>query len=358
MSDFFQEFFLNPLLVNGWFNPVNTLLWGVILVVASFLVYSRLLKKMKVKVDRHFALAILPFIFWASSTRALRDLAYSFAERSAAASSLSDRFMTDLAFQTGLIQQQAFSYVSFYIPIPQIAGFFSWVIALFPTPGSYVFTFLFALGILLISLGIQRITAKSHNSAVPERRRPGRLPATKETEGVSRRLPAIVYRKPMLLIGLVASALNAWMIPWSNFWGMGMILGITGAFTAGFFGLAYLGKRLEPRLKGSRYLGGLLGIFSPENSTLLSVHMLDSSATFVSVMFFGYYEQHPVPRLFIESIGPWTFFALKLAVLIPSLYIIDRYAEDGEFKNFLKIIILILGLAPGLRDMIRLGAGV
>jgi uncharacterized membrane protein len=86
--------------------------------------------------------------------------------------------------------------------------------------------------------------------------------------------------------------------------------------------------------------------------------MLDYSATFVSVAFFSYYEQHPVPRLFIDAIGPWTFFLLKLAVLLPSLYIIDRYAEEGDFKNFLKIVILILGLAPGLRDSIRLAAGV
>jgi uncharacterized membrane protein len=179
----------------------------------------------------------------------------------------------------------------------------------------------------------------------------------------------------MFLIGLVACILNAWMIPWSNFYGMGMILGITGAFTLVFFGLTYLKERkgvreysshtntafratASPKAVERNPLNKILALFSRQNSSLLSVHMLDSSSTFVSVMFFGYYEQHPVPRLFIEAIGPWTFFLLKLAVLIPSLYIIDRYAEDGEFRTFLKIVILILGLAPGLRDMIRLGAGV
>ena len=323
MADFFQEFFVNPILLNGWFNPVNTLLWGAILVVAAFLVYNKLLRRLKIRIDKYFAFAIIPFIFWASSTRALRDLAYGFAERSASASGLADRFMTDIAFQTGLVQQQAFSYVSPYIPIPQLAGFFSWIIALFPTPGSYVFTFLFALGVLLLSLGIQKFWKKN-------------------------RIP---YWQPMFLIGLVASILNAWMMPWSNLWGMGMILGITGAFSLAFFGLTYLHEKKLVKFKP-------LEIFSRVNSSLLSAHMLDSSATFVSVAFFGYYEQHPVPRLFIEAIGPWTFFILKLAVLLPSLYIIDRYAEDGEFKNFLKIVILILGLAPGLRDTIRLAAGV
>jgi uncharacterized membrane protein len=38
------------------------------------------------------------------------------------------------------------------------------------------------------------------------------------------------------------------------------------------------------------------------------------------------------------------------------LWIIDRYGEKGSFNNFLKVVVLILGLAPGLRDTIRLMA--
>ena len=333
MADFFTEFFLNPILLNGWFNPVNTLLWGVILVVSAYLVYTRLLKPLKIRVDRYFAIAILPFIFWASSTRVLRDLFYGLAESSASSSGFSQRFMTDIVYQTTGIQQHALSYVSFFLP-QQLAGLFSWIITLFPTPGSYIFTFLFALGVLLLSLGIQRLTAKS--SKIP-------------------------YWKPMFVIGIIACGLNVIMLPFTNPWGAGAILGITAAFSGAFFGLTYLKERkviqeYSSHTKNKRF--NPLALFSRVNSSLLSAHMLDSSATFVSVMFFGYYEQHPVPRLFIEAIGPWTFFILKLAVILPSLYIIDRYAEEGEFKNFLKIVILILGLAPGLRDMIRLAAGV
>jgi uncharacterized membrane protein len=231
--------------------------------------------------------------------------------------------------------------VSFFLPVPQLACLFSWIITFFPTPGSYVLTFLFALGVLLLSLGIQKLSTSV-------RRWP-------------RRLQSIEYWKPMLVIGIIACGLNVIMLPFTNPWGAGAILGITAAFAGAFFGLTYLKERkvvqeYSLHTKGKRF--NPLALFSKVNSSLLSAHMLDSSATFVSVMFFGYYEQHPVPRLFIEAIGPWTFFILKLAVLLPSLYIIDRYAEDGEFKNFLKIVILILGLAPGLRDMIRLAAGV
>jgi uncharacterized membrane protein len=334
MADFFAEYFLNPILLNGWFNPVNSVLWGVILVVAAFLVYSRLLRGLKVRIDKYFAIAILPFVFWASSTRALRDMFYGLAQQASAGD---PRFLTDIAYQTGLVQGQAFSHIMNYIPIPPVAGFFSWIAALFPTPGSYVFTFIFALACLLLGLGLQRLSTSV-------RKWP-------------RRLRSIEYWKSMLVIGVPFCLLNVWMLPLTNPWGLGMILGITGAFAAGFFGLTYLGERFKSKVTKSPSLKWL-GIFSRVNSGLLSAHMLDSSATFVSVAFFGYYEQHPVPRLFIEAVGPWTFFLLKLAVLLPSLYIIDRYAEKGEFSNFLKIVILILGLAPGMRDGIRLAAGV
>jgi uncharacterized membrane protein len=345
MADIFQEYFVNPILVNGWFNPVNTLLWGLILVVAAFLVYARLLRKMRVKVDRYFALAILPFVFWASSTRVLRDMFYGLARQASAGS---PEFLSDIAYQTGLIQQQAFLYISGFIPILPVAGFFSWIVTFFPTPGSYVFTFLFALACLLLGLGIQKLTSKTAHS---KGRWPRRLRSAKENEGDKSRLPAIVYWKPMFLTGLVACIINVLMIPLANPWGLGMILGITACFAAVFFSFTFLHEKKIVKWKP-------LGVFSRPNSSLLSVHMLDSSATFVSVMFFGYVEQHPVPRFFIESAGGWTFFALKLAVLLPSLYIIDKYAEDKEFRTFLKIVILILGLAPGLRDAIRLAAGV
>jgi uncharacterized membrane protein len=46
--------------------------------------------------------------------------------------------------------------------------------------------------------------------------------------------------------------------------------------------------------------------------------------------------------------------------VIPVLILLNRYTkgEDETFRNLLKIVILILGLAPGLRDAIRLMAGV
>jgi uncharacterized membrane protein len=91
----------------------------------------------------------------------------------------------------------------------------------------------------------------------------------------------------------------------------------------------------------------------------ISSHMLDASATFVSLTFFGYYEQHIVPNVFIDIAGgAWIMYVLKIAVLVPVIYVINKYTEDKNLRNFLLIVITVLGLAPGLRDTFRLFMGV
>lgn len=278
--DFLYEYFLKPILSNGWFNPVNSITYGIILVAGVYLVF-RLLKKMNIHIDRYFLYAILPFILWGSSTRVLHDAAY-------------------YGVLTG-----------------KLGEFYS--LPIFPTPGSYLITFLLALIVLLISLTIQKYA----------------------------KFP---YWKVMLAIGIILDIVNFALLPRIDPIPMLMVLGITGLWAALFF-LLY-------KFSQTSKFKTLKDIFTFKNSGLLSAHMLDASATYVAMTFFGYLEQHPLPRFLIELTNPAAMFFLKIVVLIPVLYVIDRYSEPGDFKNFLKIVILILGLAPGLRDMIRLMVGV
>jgi uncharacterized membrane protein len=275
---FIEEYFLNPILQNGWFNPVNTLVYGVVLVVAAYLVF-RMLRRMKVRIDYYFLIAVLPFIFWGSSTRVLHDAAFA-------------------GVLTG-----------------PVGEFYS--MPIFPTPGSYFITFGLALAVLAISLGIQRW------SKIP-------------------------YWKPMLSAGLAMCVINMILMPYTTLYPAGLIIGVTCLWAALFFLLGHLGIRLKNKL--------VKNLFSRENSGLLTVHMLDASSTWAALTFFGYSEQHVVPNMLIPVLGPAAMFLLKLAVMLPVLYLIDKNTERGEFRNFLKIVILILGLAPGLRDMIRLVA--
>ncbi|MBU0898878.1 MAG: DUF63 family protein, partial [Nanoarchaeota archaeon] len=52
----FYEWFVEPILSNGWYNPINTLTYSVILIAAVFLVY-KMLKKMNIHIDKYFFIA-------------------------------------------------------------------------------------------------------------------------------------------------------------------------------------------------------------------------------------------------------------------------------------------------------------
>ncbi|MBL7160699.1 MAG: DUF63 family protein [Candidatus Aenigmarchaeota archaeon] len=270
-----EEYFLNPILANGWFNPVNTLVYSVILIIAVFIVF-KLLFKMGIRIDRFFLFAILPFIFWGSSTRVLHDAAFA-----------------------GRLS-------------PALNAFYSY--PLFPTPGSYLITFTLALAVLLISLGIWK-AAK------------------------------IPYWKTMLSVGSVLCLVNVILLPWISIIPLLIIGGLTAFCMLIFFGISRLTKKRSPLL-------------SLQNQVILGAHFIDASATFASLSFFGYLEQHVLPRFIISLTGPASMFFLKILVVIPVLWVIDSYGGDRNFKNFLKIVVFILGAAPGLRDLIRLMVGV
>jgi len=92
----------------------------------------------------------------------------------------------------------------------------------------------------------------------------------------------------------------------------------------------------------------------------LAAHMIDASATFVSMTFYNYGEQHILPTFLINNLGgAWVMFPLKLVVLVPVLYVLNKYAkEDKLLKNTVLLAIIALGLAAGFRDALRLLMGV
>lgn len=99
------------------------------------------------------------------------------------------------------------------------------------------------------------------------------------------------------------------------------------------------------------------------NLSILGVHLLDASSTFVGVDFLGYYEKHVVPAFLIDLTGTaLVMYPLKLLIFLPVIYILDtQFEEDAEsktLKTFLKLVIIMLGLAPACRNTIRMMLGV
>ncbi len=306
---FIEENFVQPIIQNGWFNPFNTLAYGAILIIGVILVY-KLLEKLKIPIDRKFLLALLPFIAWAPVTRSLRDFVFGSIPT---AIKSNPQFTTDLSYNLNAVYTQTQAHVSSTLPIPGIAEIYSSIVTWFVTPGSYLITTAIAFIVLMVSYGIQKKTK-------------------------------VPYWKTMFVIGLLILIGGIATLPIKSFQPLAVILSITIGLTAIFFVISKL-VRNNPKLKK---------IFNYQNSGILGAHFLDASATFWALTAYGFVEQHVVPRLLFGFLGPISFFFLKAIVVIPVLYVFDTQVENPRMRNFLKVAVIILGLAPGLRDMTTL----
>lgn len=76
MDGFFAEYFVNPIKYDTGYNIVNTLVYAIILAFAVFVVY-KLLEKMKIKIDKKFFFAVVPFIILGGLLRSIEDMAES-----------------------------------------------------------------------------------------------------------------------------------------------------------------------------------------------------------------------------------------------------------------------------------------
>jgi len=93
------------------------------------------------------------------------------------------------------------------------------------------------------------------------------------------------------------------------------------------------------------------------NLYLIAAHVFDASTTFTGIHFYNYWEQHVLPSFLIGITGAWIMFPIKIFIVILALYI-AKDIEDENVKNFLKLIIFILGTGPGTRNLSRISMGV
>lgn len=119
------------------------------------------------------------------------------------------------------------------------------------------------------------------------------------------------------------------------------------------FGLAFIligvsyfsAKKIKPELVSDKL-----------NILAVSAHALDGTATFIATQFLNCGEQHPVSNA-ILGFFPFGFVIVKIVVAFLILYYIDKEVKDPNMRGFLKIVIMILGFAPGIRDAFTVGVG-
>ncbi len=163
------------------------------------------------------------------------------------------------------------------------------------------------------------------------------------------------YWKSWGALGYVLGALVLAQLPLKNLYGVSIVLGIWAAWIFVFW---ILGKIFSKRNEA---------FFSRWNFATLSAQMFDASSTFAALTFFpNFIEKHVLGStlmmffesrnlLLVNGSASWIMFGLKLAVVPVVLYAIDKYGEEDNEKRFLKMIILLLGLAVGLRNTLEIG---
>ena len=83
--------------------------------------------------------------------------------------------------------------------------------------------------------------------------------------------------------------------------------------------------------------------------------MLDVSATYVGVTFYGYGEQHFLVRLVTDVFGSvLVFYLIDFVGLVLVLLVLERILrKEQELLGLFKLTLVVLGLAPALRDILR-----
>ncbi|MFA6331520.1 MAG: DUF63 family protein [Methanoregula sp.] len=94
--------------------------------------------------------------------------------------------------------------------------------------------------------------------------------------------------------------------------------------------------------------------------TLLFGQLLDASATSFGIELhptLQYVEQHVVGSGLINLTGTaFVMYPLKLVVLFPAIYIMELYRKEANtaFWHLVLLAMIVVGFAPGIRDMVRM----
>ncbi len=91
---------------------------------------------------------------------------------------------------------------------------------------------------------------------------------------------------------------------------------------------------------------------------------LDGAATFFVIDVFSkvsgiqYFEQHVVGGFIGTFFGTFfAFYLLKVGIAFAASYALQKEKMDDEDRNYVALVLMIMGFAPGIRDILRMVIG-
>lgn len=101
-----------------------------------------------------------------------------------------------------------------------------------------------------------------------------------------------------------------------------------------------------------------------QSSLVVGAQALDGAATFYIIDIFSpltgiqYFEQHVISRAVGEFMDTYLlFYLIKIGIAFAASYFVGKEKLSEDEKLYILLIFVIIGLAPGLRDMLRMMAG-
>lgn len=278
MENFIFKYYTSPIIDRTGYNLVNTATYAIIALIALFLIYSAF-KKYKIKIDRSFVYAVIPFVLLGSTVRVITDAIDN------------AKFLPTTPIHQLVLNSHLYDY-----------GFWT------SSPGIYfVVSFLLFASMIILSF--------------------------------FKRLDLLPY------VGLALWLPHFLMlVPFFTYWFYAIPVFLL-AIIPGYLTWKYTKNDIYSLMVFSQSFDG--------SATFLT---LDYGEKFTGIK---YFEQHVFSNGLCMLFNTCaTFYFVKVGISILAAHLLYTEKEAGEQeKYFIALVILIMGLAPGLRDLLRIMAG-
>jgi len=337
---------------NEGYTILSEITYGVILVCALYGLY-KLLKKLEIKIDWYFCLALFPYILFGPITRVLEDTNY-FSEPAVY------WFISPLIYFQTALYVLIFLFLGYYL---QKKTF---------TQRKTLFILLSVFGLIDVFYTIIWIFGIHYGASIIE-------PSIFYALSILAFLPflyrlikkqiitvnTVIFSGGLLIVLPCFFLIGRWMTgdQWSVSYGMYLnvfllVIGLVALIVFLVYLIAWI-YRKHDTMKVYK---------EPLNLSMLAGHLIDGITSYVSIydpLSMGlpsYIEKHPASNSLME-LWPPLFPIVKFLLIIMVIYVFDiAYKKEltkySRLVNLLKIGIFILGISPGLRDLLRVTMGV
>jgi uncharacterized membrane protein len=364
--------------ISNQYNPVDTTTYALLMALSVFLLY-KLLKRWKVDMDSGFFLAVLPFVMLGGFSRVMEDselfnppLRYFFitpgmwvitglGTLAALACAVAVQEL-NVKYGHGMATMGLATVFGGFLALYAVFvyGFPDWFNFVIPIEIIAIMTVVAMAGLYYYSVRmgpLDRVREGGDEGAEKD--------TTDEEEGWYSR-NAVFFGLGSLMLSMPVYLILHWMFvdPWTQkisedhetHWAVLpasilLALGVTIAIVV----IARLGSAKYERL----------AIFGTTTSAVMFfAHFMDAAATYIGIEFYNYKEMHVLPDLLIGLTGTaLVMFPLKLFVVGVVVYFLDvEYGEEmvkrPQLFGMVTLAIVVLGLAPGIRDALRTSMGV